>query len=213
MSMATAFKEMKECMQGLKKKYPGLPYYGSTSFDVVKYLLGITLGNSPDLTVDIIKRADAWDKILRENSNLSRVIGRDLDWIYEYEEASRYVANPEEFESYSAVFKGEMHSYGYILSELEKENSDLSCCQEGEELIFKCWREEIDVSDKWNPLVKKVFFEERVIPNNTEQFLKILQNEIGDTTRKTHKNNKDWDALTHTLDEMIMKSKTKEKGE
>ena len=61
--------------------------------------------------------------------------------------------------------------------------------------------------------MKKVFFEERVIPNNTEQFLKILQNEIGDTTRKTHTNSKDWDALTHTLDEMIMKSKTKEKGE
>ena len=91
--------------------------------------------------------------------------------MYEIDRAYHYAENIEEFESCSALFKGKLHTFQYIFSELEKENSDLFCFSNGKELVFECYREEIDSSDKWNPTMKKIVYEERVVPNNINAFL------------------------------------------
>ena len=177
--VARAMRERARCITLLKEKYPGLPYYDVDTLPVLMKLSEAMNNNHRDSFDDRLSpeeeiRVRRWEKVFRENSYLASLIGRDLDWMYEFNEAFHYVEHIEEFESYSAFFKGELHTFRYIFSELEKENSDLFCFSNGKELVFECYREEIDSSDKWNPTMKKIVYEERVVPNNINAFLERL---------------------------------------
>ena len=156
-------------------------------------------------------RARRWERVFEANSYLSSVLGRDLDWMYERDEAYHYAEHIEEFENCSAIFKGELHTFRYILSELEKENSNLFCFSNGKELIFECQREEIDSSDKWNPIMKKIIYEERVIPNNIKSFMEKIGWEKFDlhihSDQYTEEDERyNLENITRKLDEMIYRS-------
>ena len=134
--------------------------------------------------------------------------------MYEIGEAYYHAEHIDEFESCSAIFKGELHTFRYILSDLEKENSDLFCFTNGKKLIFKCQREEIDPSDKWNPTMKKVAYEERVVPNNIKSFME----KIGWEKFKLHIHSDQYteedekynlENITRKLDQMIYRSQSK----
>ena len=174
-----AMRERARCIALLKKKYPGLPYYDVDTLPVLMKLSEAMNNIHRDSFDDRLSpeeeiRVRRWEKVFRENSYLASLLGRDLDWLYEYNEAFHYVENIEEFESFSAFFKGELHTFRYIFSELEKENSDLFCFSNGKELVFECQREELDSSDKWNPTMKKIVYEERVVPNKINSFIERL---------------------------------------
>lgn len=220
--VARAMRERARCIALLKQNYPGLPYYDVDTLHVLMKVSGamntIHRGASdyerPRLTSEEEKRARRWEKVFRENSYLSSVLGRDLDWMYEIDRAYHYAENIEEFESCSALFKGKLHTFQYIFSELEKENSDLFCFSNGKELVFECYREEIDSSDKWNPTMKKIVYEERVVPNNINAFLERLGWEMyhlyqhsDQYTKEDEKYN--LENITRKLNEMMYRSQNK----
>ena len=214
-----AMRERARCIALLKKKYPGLPYYDVDTLPVLMKLSEAMNNIHRDSFDDRLSpeeeiRVRRWEKVFRENSYLASLLGRDLDWLYEYNEAFHYVENIEEFESFSAFFKGELHTYRYIFTELEKENSDLFCFSNGKELVFECQREELDSSDKWNPTMKKIIYEERVVPNNINSFLERLGWEMyhlyqhsNEYTKEDEKYN--LENITRKLDEMIYRSQSK----
>lgn len=214
-----AMRERARCIALLKKKYPGLPYYDVDTLPVLMKLSEEMNNNHRDSFDDRLSpeeeiRVRRWEKVFRENSYLASLIGRDLDWMYEFNEAFHYVEHIEEFESYSAFFKGELHTFRYIFSELEKENSDLFCFSNGKELVFECRREELDSSGKWNPTMKKTIYEERVVPNNTNSFLERLGWEMyhlyqhsNEYTKEDEKYN--LENITRKLDQMIYRSQSK----
>lgn len=217
-----AMRERARCIALLKQQYPGLPYYDVDTLPVLMKLSGAMNSINSDssdnerhsLSPEEEIRVRRWEKVFRENSYLASLIGRDLDWMYEFNEAFHYVEHIEEFESYSAFFKGEFHTFRYIFSELEKENSDLFCFSNGKELVFECQREELDSSDKWNPTMKTVVYEERVVPNNVNYFLERLGWEMyylyqhsDEYTKEDEKYN--LENITRKLDEMIYRSQNK----
>ena len=212
-------RERARCITLLKDKYPGLPYYDVDSLSVLEIISGVMKNNSsemmnherPRYSQEERMRARRWERVFAANSYLSSVLGRDLDWMYERDEAYHYAEHIEEFENCSAIFKGELHTFRYILSELEKENSDLFCFSNGRELIFECKREEIESSDKWNPTLKQVVYEERMIPNNIKSFMeKIgwekfnLHIKSDQYTEEDEKYN--LENITRKLNEMIYRS-------
>ena len=217
-----AMRERARCISLIKEKYPGLPYYDLDTLPVLRLISGV-LDNipfdfdyhkRPRYSLEERMRAHRWERVCEANSYLSSVLGRDLDWMYERDEAYHYAEHIEEFESCSGIFKGELHTFRYILSELEKENSDLFCFSNGKELIFECQREEIDFSDKWNPTMKKVVYEERVVPNNIKSFME----KIGWEKFKLHIHSDQYteedekynlENITRKLDEMIYRSQNK----
>lgn len=214
-----AMRERAKCISLIKEKYPGLPYYDLDTLPVLRLISGI-LDNvpfnfdyhkRPRYSLEEIMRAHRWERVCEANSYLSSVLGRDLDWLYERDEAYRHAGHIEEFESCSAIFKGELHTFRYILSELEKENSDLFCFSNGRELIFECQREEIDSSDKWNPRMKKAIYEERVVPNNIKSFMERIGWEKFDlhihSDQYTEEDEKyNLENIKRKLDEMIYRS-------
>ena len=214
-----AMRERARCIALLKKKYPGLPYYDVDTLPVLMKLSEAMNNIHRDSFDDRLSpeeeiRVRRWEKVFRENSYLASLLGRDLDWLYEYNEAFHYVENIEEFESFSAFFKGELHTYRYIFTELEKENSDLFCFSNGKELVFECQREELDSSDKWNPTMKKIVYEERVVPNKINSFIERLGWEMyhlyqhsNEYTKEDEKYN--LENITRKLDEMIYRSQSK----
>ena len=214
-----AMRERARCIALLKKKYPGLPYYDVDTLPVLMKLSEAMNNIHRDSFDDRLSpeeeiRVRRWEKVFRENSYLASLLGRDLDWLYEYNEAFHYVENIEEFESFSAFFKGELHTYRYIFTELEKENSDLFCFSNGKELVFECQREELDSSDKWNPTMKKIIYEERVVPNNINAFLERLGWEMYDLYQHSNEYTKEDEKynienITRKLDEMIYRSQSK----
>ena len=177
-----AMRERARCISLLKEKYPGLPYYDVDCLTTLEIISGVMRNNPsemmnqdrPRYSQEERMRARRWERVFAANSYLSSVLGRDLDWLYERDEAYHHAEHIEEFKSCSAMFKGELHTFKYILSELEKENSDLFCFSNGKELIFECQREEIYSSDKWNPTKKKVIYEEREVPNNIKSFMERI---------------------------------------
>lgn len=214
-----AMRERARCITLLKDKYPGLPYYDIDSLSVLEIILGVMKNNSlemmnherPRYSQEERMRARRWERVFEANSYLSSVLGRDLDWMYERDEAYHYAEHIEEFENCSAIFKGELHTFRYILSELEKENSNLFCFSNGKELIFECQREEIDSSDKWNPIMKKIIYEERVIPNNIKSFMEKIGWEKFDlhihSDQYTEEDERyNLENITRKLDEMIYRS-------
>ena len=221
-SMDMVVKTMRErarCIILLKDKYPGLPYYDVDILSVLEIISGVMKNNSsemmnherPRYSQEERMRARRWERVFAANSYLSSVLGRDLDWMYERDEAYHYAEHIEEFESCSGISKGELHTFRYILSELEKENSDLFCFSNGKELIFECKREEIDSSDKWNPTLKQVVYEERVIPNNIKSFMEKIGWEKFDlhiqSDQYTEEDEKyNLENITRKLNEMIYRS-------
>ena len=214
-----AMRERVRCISLLKEKYPGLPYYDVDSLSVLEIISGVMKNNSsemmnqerPRYSQEERMRARRWERVFEANSYLSSVLGRDLDWMYEIGEAYYHAEHIEEFESCSAIFKGELHTFRHILSELEKQNSDLFCFSNGKELIFACQREEIDTSDKWNPRMKKVIYEERVVPNNIKSFMERIGWEKFDlhihSDQYTEEDEKyNLENITRKLDEMIYRS-------
>ena len=77
---------------------------------------------------------------------------------------SSFAISSEEFKKLNAVFKGSMHTIGYIVDALKRQNYTNSYCEIYGDLYFECWREELDTSDKYNPYMKKVTYKERVTP-------------------------------------------------
>ena len=221
-SMDIVVKTMRErarCISLLKEKYPGLPYYDVDSISVLEIISGVMKNNSsemmsherPRYSQEERMRARRWERVFEANSYLSSVLGRDLDWMYEIGEAYCHAEHIEEFESCSAIFRGELHTFRYILSELEKENSNLFCFSNGKELIFECQREEIDSSDKWNPTLKQVVYEERVVPNNIKSFMERIGWEKFDlhihSDQYTEEDEKyNLENITRKLNEMIYRS-------
>lgn len=217
--VVNAMRERARCISLIKEKYPGLPYYDLDTLPVLR-LISRVLDNIPfdfdyhkipRYSLEERMRAHRWERVCEANSYLSSVLGRDLDWMYEIGEAYYYAEHIDEFESCSAIFKGELHTFRCILSELEKENSDLFCFSNGKELIFECQREEIDSSDKWNPTMKKVVYEERVVPNNIKSFME----KIGWEKFKLHIHSDQYteedekynlENITRKLNEMINRS-------
>ncbi len=84
----------------------------------------------------------------------------------------------EEFKKLNAVFKGSMHTIGYIVDALKRQNYTNSYCEIYGDLYFECWREELDTSDKYNPYMKKVTYKERVTPISKALFLKELERRL-----------------------------------
>lgn len=214
-----AMRERARCIALLKKKYPGLPYYDVDTLPVLMKLSEAMNNIHRDSFDDRLSpeeeiRVRRWEKVFRENSYLASLLGRDLDWLYERDEAYYHAEHIEEFESCSAMFKGELHTFRYILSELEKENRDLFCFSNGKELVFECQREELDSSDKWTPTMKKIIYEERVVPNNINAFVERLGWEMyhlyqhsDQYTKEDEKYN--LENITRKLDEMIYRSQSK----
>lgn len=212
-------RERARCISLIKEKYPDLPYYDLDTLPVLRLISGV-LDNipfdfdyhkRPRYSQEEIMRARRWERVCEANSYLSSVLGRELDWMYEINEAYHHAEHIEEFESCSGIFKGELHTFRYILTELEKENSDLFCFSNGKELIFECQREETDSSDKWNPTKKQIIYEERVVPNNIKSFMeKIgwekfkLHIQSDQYTEEDEKYN--LENITRKLNEMIYRS-------
>ena len=71
-----------------------------------------------------------------------------------------------------------MHTIGYIVDALKRQNYTNSYCEIYGDLYFECWREELDTSDKYNPYMKKVTYKERVTPISKALFLKELERRL-----------------------------------
>lgn len=184
--MAKAYRERKICIDEMRQKYPGLPYYEK---ERVKIFRTIAFGPIYDSTTcplspyesptkETTRKAEELEEIYKANSKLSSRIGYFLDYLYTKEEAEYYSENIEEFINLNAVFKGSMHTIGYISYALKKQNYTNSYCEIYGDLYLECWREELDISDKYNPYMKKVTYKERVTPISKALFLKELERRL-----------------------------------
>ena len=84
-----AMRERARCIALLKKKYPGLPYYDVDTLPVLMKLSGAFNSIHRDSFDDRLSpeeeiRVRRWEKVFRENSYLASLLGRDLDWMYEF---------------------------------------------------------------------------------------------------------------------------------
>ena len=181
--MAKAYREREICIDEIRRKYPGLPYYEKERVEIFRT---IAFGPIYDSTTcplspyespkkETIKKAEELEEIYKANSKLSSRIGYFLDYLYTKEEADYYSENIEEFISLNAVYKGSMHTIGFIASSLIKQNYLNFHGEEGSRLLMECWKDEIDSSDKYNPVMRKVAYFETVIPINKEKFLAALE--------------------------------------
>ena len=181
--MHKALKERKICLDEMRRKYPGLPSYESENTEV---FMTIAFGSIYDSSIcpltpydppkeENLKKAMELEKRYKANSKLSSRIGYFLDYLYTKEEAEYYLENMEEFINLNAVYKGSMHTIGFIASSLIKQNYLNIHGAEGSRLLMECWKDEIDSSDKYNPVMRKVAYFETVIPINKEKFLAALE--------------------------------------
>ena len=184
--MHKALKERKICLDEMRRKYPGLPSYESENTEV---FMTIAFGSIYDSSIcpltpydppkeENLKKAMELEKRYKANSKLSSCIGFFLDWLYEKEQAEYFSSNIEEFKKLNAVFKGSMHTIGYIVDALKRQNYTNSYCEIYGDLYFECWREELDTSDKYNPYMRKVTYKERVTPISKALFLKELERRL-----------------------------------
>ena len=181
--MAKAYRERKICIDEMIRKYPGLPYYEKERVEIFRT---IAFGPIYDSTTcplspyeppnkETIRKAEELEEIYKANSKLSSRIGYFLDYLYTKEEAEYYLENMEEFINLNAVYKGSMHTIGFLASSLIKQNYLNIHGAEGSRLLMECWKDEIDSSDKYNPVMRKVAYFETVIPINKEKFLAALE--------------------------------------
>ena len=184
--MAKAYRERKICIDEMRQKYPGLPYYEKERVEIFRTIAfgpiydSTTCPLSPyeSPTKETIRKAEELEEIYKANSKLSSRIGYFLDYLYTKEEAEYYSENIEEFINLNAVFKGIMHTIGYISYALKRQNYTNSYCEIYGDFYFECWREELDTSDKYNPYMKKVTYKERVTPISKAPFLKELERRL-----------------------------------
>ena len=175
--------ERKNCVHALKRKYPGLSDYVRDNIAVVKmllcesvdeYILGLMPGEEAPTRESIILAVTLRSEYTA-NSMLSNVMGRPLDWMYSKEKAEFYTRHVWELDKLYAKYKGEDHSFDYIVSDLRKNNSDLSFSGDAYPMVFQCWKNVMDIQDKWNPCYKREYFTETVIPNDKLSFIKKLK--------------------------------------
>ena len=173
MSMITEIMRKKaECGKVIRKKYPGLPYYDCPNLDVYMIIAYGQAGKSyPEET---LSTAEKLEQRFILNSMLSSLIGRPLDWIHDADEAEYYLSHSEEYENLLAIYESELHSFRYIVSELEKRNVHAVHPQDDGLLVFDCMREELDPSDKWSPSIRKINYPITVKPFSVDAFLKQL---------------------------------------
>lgn len=181
--MHKALMERKMCIQGLNRKYPGLPEYVSDDMVVMKMLLcesveEYILGLSPEQDMPSQEKILLATRLRSEytaNSRLAAVMNKPLDYMYSKERAEYYTRHVWELDMLSALYEGKMHTFDYIVSDLRKRNSDLSFTDDGKSITFRCWREVMDVNDKWNPCMTREYYTETIIPNESLSFILNLR--------------------------------------
>lgn len=99
-------------------------------------------------------------------------MGRPLDWMYSKEKAEFYTRHIWELDKLYAKYKGEDHSFNFIVSDLRKNNSDLSFSGDTYSMVFQCWKNVMVIQDKWNPFNRREYFTETVIPNDKMSFIR-----------------------------------------
>lgn len=178
-----ALMERKMCIHGLKRKYPGLPNYVMDNMTVMKillcesveeYIMGLSSNQEDPSQKDILFAAKLRSEYTA-NSRLAAVMGKPLDWIYGKEEAEFYARHVWELDKLSALYEGKEHTFGYIVSDLRKRNSDLSFTDEGKILTFRCWRNVMDTTDKWNPCMKREYYTQSITPFDSLSFVRKLR--------------------------------------
>ena len=174
MSMITEIMRKKaECRKVIRKKYPGLPSYDCPNLNV--YMI-IAYGTEGKLyPEESVSTAEKLERRFSLNSRLSSLIGRPLDWIHDADEAEYYLSHTEEYENLLAIYESELHSFRYIVSELEKRNVHAVHPQDDGLLVFDCMREELDSSDKWSPSIRKISYAIAIKPCNMDAFLNKLR--------------------------------------
>lgn len=178
-----ALMERKMCIHGLKRKYPGLPNYVMDNMTVMKillcesleeYIMGLSSNQEAPSQENILLAARLRSEYT-SNSRLAAVMGKPLDWIYGKEEAEFYARHVWELDKLSALYEGKEHTFGYIVSDLRKRNSDLSFTDEGKILTFRCWRNVMDTTDKWNPCMKREYYTQSITPFDSLSFVRKLR--------------------------------------
>lgn len=178
-----ALMERKMCIHGLKRKYPGLPNYVMDNMTVMKillcesveeYIMGLSSNQEEPSQKDILFAAKLRSEYTA-NSRLAAVMGKPLDWIYGKEEAEFYARHVWELDKLSALYEGKEHTFGYIVSDLRQRNSDLSFTDEGKILTFRCWRNVMDTTDKWNPCMKREYYTQSITPFDSISFVRKLR--------------------------------------
>lgn len=178
-----ALMERKMCIHGLKRKYPGLPNYVMDNMTVMKillcesveeYIMGLSSNQEEPSQKDILFAAKLRSEYTA-NSRLAAVMGKPLDWIYGKEEAEFYARHVWELDKLSALYEGTEHTFGYIVSDLRKRNSDLSFTDEGKILTFRCWKNVMDTTDKWNPCMKREYYTQSITPFDSLSFVMKLR--------------------------------------
>lgn len=178
-----ALMERKMCIHGLKRKYPGLPNYVMDNMTVMKillcesveeYIMGLSSNQEEPSQKDILFASKLRSEYTA-NSRLAAVMGKPLDWIYGKEEAEFYARHVWELDKLSALYEGTEHTFGYIVSDLRKRNSDLSFTDEGKTLTFRCWRNVMDTTDKWNPCMKREYYTQSITPFDSLSFVRKLR--------------------------------------
>ena len=185
-SMARAYRERQICIDEMRRKYPGLPKYVDNDTEIFRTIAFGPIYDSSTCPLspyeppkeDSLSKAEELESIYRANSKLSSLIGYFLDFLYTKEEAVYYVENLEEFINLNAVYKGSMHTIGYIASSLFEQKYLNIHIEEGTRLGLKCWKKVMDTSEKYNPVMKEVAYFETFIPINKDKFLTTLEKRL-----------------------------------
>ena len=185
-SMARAYRERQICIDEMRRKYPGLPYYEKYNTEIYRTIAFGPIYDSSTCPLspyeppkeDSLRKAEELESIYRANSKLSSLMGYFLDFLYTKEEAEYYMENLEEFINLNAIYKGSMHTIGYIASSLFEQNYLNIHIEEGTRLGLKCWKKVMDTSEKYNPVMKEVSYFETVIPINKDKFLTALEKRL-----------------------------------
>ena len=181
--MHKALMERKMCIHGLQRKYPGLPDYVMDNMTVMKillcesaeeYIIGLSSDQEAPSQENILLAARLRSEYTA-NSRLAAVMGKPLDWMYGKEEAEFYARHVLELDKLSALYEGKEHTFGYIVSDLRKRNSDLSFTDEGKILTFRCWRNVMDTTDKGNPCLKREYYTQSITPFDSLSFVRKLR--------------------------------------
>ena len=185
-SMARAYRERQICIDEMRRKYPGLPKYVDNDTEIFRTIAFGPIYDSSTCPLspyeppkeDSLRKAEELEGIYRVNSKLSSLMGYFLDFLYTKEEAEYYVENLEEFINLNAVYKGSMHTIGYIASSLFEQKYLNIHIEEGTRLGLKCWKKVMDTSEKYNPVMKEVAYFETFIPINKDKFLTTLEKRL-----------------------------------
>lgn len=178
-------RESATCTRAIKKKYPGLPKYDCPNLEVLKIIAFGPVYDKSTCTIAPYKYPSEENLIIAKelmnmfeaNSNLSVKINKTLDWIYTINDARKLEENVEDLNNSYALLNGEEHSPAFIFSYLKNHNADLRnyIILDENTFRFSCWRKELDSTDKWSPITKRVYYDVDIIPCNKSTFFKALE--------------------------------------